>query len=484
MQKKLKTYYKSTLKKYKQSIAIPQRVFLVLAAGFGLLFVFLTPPFQEPDAPTHFLRAYQISDFHFVAEKFNDEKGGVHYGAPIPKSVVTATNELTGNIPGAPANTFNKSLFKKYIAQPLNRDDTQMTVIEAAGVYSPAVYIPQSIGINIGKAFNASPLLLVWMARLMNLVLWIGVIYCAIRLLPFAKWALVVFALSPIAVFFSASLSPDVTNISLAFLFFSLIVSTLVTGAKVSGRKLTVILLVLFILALSKPVNLMFAFMLLLVPIRHFGKTWKYLLYCGAGIVVSLALFYVWNQQVRELLEFQVQIQSGGKNSVSGQLAYILHEPLTYIKDILRNYVIVANGTSGDAVLVTFFGVLGWLDTSVPLWTILLYVLTLFFALLYQFGRGLVLSNRQKVFLVALFALAFVGNVTAMYLNATAVGDSLIAGVQGRYFIPFAVVLIGLFTARKKILQIEERKIGAIILASLLIVLIITAMKIAMRYYL
>ena len=37
-------------------------VFAGLALLFGSIFVFLIPPFQSPDEPNHFLRAFQVSE--------------------------------------------------------------------------------------------------------------------------------------------------------------------------------------------------------------------------------------------------------------------------------------------------------------------------------------------------------------------------------------------------------------------------------------
>ena len=38
-----------------------QRVYVYIALIVGILFVFLTPPFQSPDEDSHFKRSYQIA---------------------------------------------------------------------------------------------------------------------------------------------------------------------------------------------------------------------------------------------------------------------------------------------------------------------------------------------------------------------------------------------------------------------------------------
>lgn len=461
----------------------PETFFLIFSITFGFMLVFVTPPMQVPDANSHFIRAYQVSDLNLTSTKFiKDNK--IHYGSEIPVSVIEARDVFLGGVIGQPQNQFKRHIIKQYVNQPLNPNIKEKTIIEAAGVYSPLVYIPQAVGISIGKIFQTSPLIMIWLARLMNLAVWIVAIYFAIRLLPFAKWGLVILALNPVAVFFSASVSPDVINISFAFLFVSMILSTFGTNKLATKKKLLMMLILLGVLALSKPVNVLFAPLLFTIPGRHFATRRKYLFYCIGGFLLSILLFILWNYQIRGILDASVLAQSGGANiSVHKQLAFVVHHPFGYVKTIVNNFIIVSPGTSGDAVLGTYFGVLGWLDTTIPLWSIMLYLLTLGLAVLNQFGRGIVVLTKHKLIFLSIFAIAFVGNITAMYFNATIVGSPVVSGVQGRYFMPFTILLLVVFTGRKKVLQISNKNMSLILGLSMSVVLIMTVIRICMRYY-
>lgn len=470
------------IKFIRKNVVIPERVFLFFATTFGLLFVLLTPPFQAPDEYSHFLRAYQVSDLRFTSESF-EENGKIRYGGDIPKSINVAIPNLVAGVAGNPSLKFNPNLYGEYVSQPLVKSNTEKTVIEAGGMYSPIVYAPQAIGISVGKIFEASPLMLMWLARLMNLALWITLVYIAIKIIPFGKWALMMFALNPVSVFLSASLSPDVINVGGVLIFISLLFATL-TQDKISRRTMLVIIALLCVLALSKPVNLLFALLVFMIPKRLFGSWKHYLIYCVTALVVAGIFFLLWNIQAREVVDAAISSQSAGMNiSSKEQLQYILSSPLSYVWDIFRNYILVSPGTSGDAVLATLFGMLGWLDTAIPFWVIILYCVGLFLAVLYQFGRGISLSVRQKAILIIVFMLGFIGNITAMYLNATPVASSTISGVQGRYFMPFIALLSGVFTGRKKLLQISTRSLAWILIVIITVVLLVTTAKIALRYY-
>src|SRR5438309_11824115 len=56
--------------------ARPHRIFPWLALLFGLPLAFLTAPFQAPDEPSHFYRAYQISEGHLLPVYRNHRGGG------------------------------------------------------------------------------------------------------------------------------------------------------------------------------------------------------------------------------------------------------------------------------------------------------------------------------------------------------------------------------------------------------------------------
>ena len=54
----------------------PELIFAVMALLAGLVLVFVNGPFQAPDEPAHFLRAYQISEGRFFSERVDDKAGG------------------------------------------------------------------------------------------------------------------------------------------------------------------------------------------------------------------------------------------------------------------------------------------------------------------------------------------------------------------------------------------------------------------------
>ena len=473
--------FKRILTKLSIAIRNPAYFFLLFAISTGLVFIIITPPLQVSDEQSHFRQAYAVSNLNIIPEKFTS-KGTVAYGQEIPTSLSEFIDNFRLPIAGNPDNKVNKSLTLKYVRQPLNKD---VTSFQSGTTYSPVVYIPQVIGITIGKIFNTSPLIMLWLGRLMNLVFWTAIIFISIRIIPFGKWAMAILALNPMAVFLSASLSADVMTTALAFLFFSLVASTYVDKENLHRKKIIIIGVVLLLLSLTKQINIIFSLLLLTVPYRKISHDKKKYFYTILLLILFAMIATVaWGMAVGAVNEATSQLQRPGFGvDSSAQLSFVLKNPITYVKIFFENYVLVNPGYFGDAVFVSAIGVFGWLDTNIPLWTIMLYIIGLLLVLMYQLGRGYQTLLWQKLITISTLFLLVLANITALYLYYSPVADKVVSGVQGRYFIPALVLVVGLFSSKKKVLDLNDKQIGYILLGIMTIVYTVVFARIIIRYY-
>lgn len=464
---------------FKSFIAKPEGFFVIFAAFFGLILVFLVPPMHAPDEIAHLFKSYQVSDLSIAPTKFY-LSGVKHYGYPIPISLgkVAGSTFASSDSPG---DKFDINLYKQYLSMPLSINKTVMIANESASIYSPVAYIPQAIGINIGKIFNTSPLLLIWFGRITNLACWIMIVFFAVRQLPFAKWGMVVLALNPVALSLAASLSGDAINIGLAFLFVSLVLSTRRINFRMNYKAIWSIIIVAVLLALTKPTNCALLLLLLLVPINTFSQKKYYFIFLGTVFATSIGACMAWNFSVIDINTAMTKLQRPDYNIMpSKQLANIIDHPINYIKIIIHNYVIAGPGMPGNTITQSYFGTLGWSDVFIPFWVQILYIICLFLTAIYQFGNGIAISYKGKILLFSTFLISALGTVTAMYLSYTSVGLKAIEGVQGRYFIPTSVALLGIFTGKNKLFIDRGRAITATVFIILIVVYIITLVA---RYY-
>lgn len=485
---KIKKIFARIRKQAIDKLSVPENFFLVFAGFFGFLFVFLIPPMQSPDEHAHFYKAYQTSDFKIFPNRY-EQDGKQYFGESIPKSVYEEAKLFKDPVAGRGDIPFESIKYRQHIMTPLKPDVRVMTY-EAANGYSFVNYLPQSIGIGIGKIFQASPLILIWLGRIANLVAWIALIYLALKFLPFAKWGLVILALNPVTLTLASSLSSDAMNIALAFLFVSLVFSLIASKNKkddstvgiTRNDKLTLVVVALA-LSLTKVTNIALLPLLLLINKDIFENKRKAWLFCigtlGAAIILGLA----WNASMSEVNKSGASLQRPGVVQSGAQLEGIIENPLHYGTTVLMNYVFVERGSSADAVIDTYFGIFGWLDTAIPTWVQLLYVSGLLIAVLYQLGRGKHFSLGHKMSFLSIFTIVVVGSITAMYLYYTPVGARIVEGVQGRYFMPATILLLGLFTGKKKLLENYDKSMVVWLGLIMLIVMTMTTIKLFARYY-
>ena len=148
---------------------------VVLAAVFGLTLVALTAPFQAPDEPQHFLRAYQISEGGIFPRYRRDRGGG-----ELPVSLTEVSHRFARIRFTYKAKTSLEEI-REALRVPLRPRDCQFIPFVTA-IYSPVAYIPQATAFWIGRKFELPPLALMYMGRIANLIAWVAFGYVALCL--------------------------------------------------------------------------------------------------------------------------------------------------------------------------------------------------------------------------------------------------------------------------------------------------------------
>jgi uncharacterized membrane protein len=120
--------------------------YLITAIIGGAVMAFLSPPFQAPDEPNHFFRAQALSESYVVAQH---QLGKV--GAPMRTVIPHWALTLMGDIPGHPDKKQTVDVLKaRRDARP---DDPSIMFVDFrnSALYSPVVYVPQAVGLGLGR---------------------------------------------------------------------------------------------------------------------------------------------------------------------------------------------------------------------------------------------------------------------------------------------------------------------------------------------
>ncbi|MGZ6124752.1 MAG: DUF2142 domain-containing protein [Myxococcales bacterium] len=407
----------------------PER-FLIVAGGLaGLAFAVLTPPLQAPDEPAHFFRAFAVSEGRFLPE-VRVIDGKQIAGALIPRSFFRMQDAVgRWDLPFHPERKFDPGSAFAELRKPLSSGDREFHDFGAPSRYAPVPYLPQALAIAAGRAAGLSPLALLYLARIANLLCWVAGMWLAVRIAPLFKWGLTLLALSPMSVFLAGSASPDVVTDWLSFLLVAAFLhAAFGEDALLRRGGIARLALLSVLLSLCKQVYFVLSLLLLLVPARKLRGAPRRALLLAGLVALQLAAILAWTYLA---IQGHPAIRSG--SNPAEQIALVLGDPLRMIAVLLRTHRVYAN-----FYLSSFVGILGWLDVAMPSWLIVSY---LFVALICSIFYGLprrTLRARHRMLLLLTAVATWSMVLGYHYLIWTKVGAPVIDGGMGRYLIPLS----------------------------------------------
>lgn len=444
----------------------PEVVFVVLALTAGLCMVFVNAPFEAPDEASHFWRAYHVYEGNFISSRQGDSVGGW-----IPKSVATAHLPFE-NLVSQPGNRVDRQVLSESLHEPFDKKKKCFTHLLFTGLYAPVVYVPQVIGIAVGRLLGLSALGMMYAGRVVNLLCWIVAIYTAIRIAPVFKWVFLLVALLPMNLFLAASLSADAPQDSISLLLFALVLRALWQRQTLSWAHMLAIVLLCVFLAFVKQIYFPLTGLVLLIPADRFSGLRNKLLFCITAIGLSFLACLLWSIAIKGLYT-----PLHGANAPE-QLSLLMADPLGFVKILIDS---IEEHWGG--YMASFIGILGFLDTPLPKWIYYSYPFVLIGIALFDRGCGESLDGKQRLWIIAICIGVFLLIQFSMYLTWTEPGKEIIEGVQGRYFLPIAMpMLLALFYNRK--FESPAGSLGPlIVMAYSTTVLIATCLCLYHRYY-
>ena len=271
----------------------PQRVFVIAGFVFGTMMALIVPPFQVPDEPHHFFRAYQISEGRLTAN-WPDNIGQ----GDLPASLGQICRPFLGVRNNLEITSL--SSIRDILRIPLKPQVRENYLLLTAH-YSPIGYVPQAIAIWLGRILDWPPLFLMYMGRLANLWTWTGLGYWALRSAPRFGRPLLLVMLMPMSLFMAASLSPDAIVNGLAFLLVALAFSA--TQYKdgdedsfVGWRWVVEFVSCSSALSLTKAAYLPMAGLILLVPTKRLGGHRRFAIILAVLAIATAAPVIFWSR--------------------------------------------------------------------------------------------------------------------------------------------------------------------------------------------
>lgn len=402
----------------------------------GLAYLALTPPFQVPDEPNHFLRAFQISQGSIRGVRQHDRTGGflpitvIQYVAFFyqhssrPK-ILTSYEEWRQNIRESCPLTASRLSEQAFV----NFSNTVH--------YSPIPYLPQALGINLAKVLTRNTPEALYLSRFLTLLASVALLGAAFRLLAFSvrlRLTLFLLATLPMSLFLLASTSADALTISLALVTAALCIRLTQYW---NDHLFIWLLIAAVLLSCCKTLYL-------LIPLAGLPAVWlaprqRHLKVGAAALLVGAAFLpgLAWTALTTS---WTVSIRPDRFDFPLLQLHYVLEEPLTvmlvFFSALKKEFM---------GLWWNLIGVLGWLDTFLPQPVYKFYPLLL--TLTAVTGISSQEQERRSTWRAGLFAASlFLASTFLLLLTAylawNPVRAPYVKGLQGRYFLPLVPLLL------------------------------------------
>ena len=440
-----------------------EKLFVILALFFGFLYVFILPPFQSVDEGAHFFRTYQISTGRFIS-KNND---GV-VGDTLPKSLSEFYDLYVPFIKNIDRKTDLNNV-KRDFNLKLNENDTIYTMFVNTSLYSPVCYISQLPGVVAGKILDLPLAAIYYLGRLSNLFSYCLLVFFALRITPFFKAPMMLLALMPMSLSLAGAYTCDVAVLGLNFLWIAVILKVL-TERKISNKWLISLAILAFLITLTKSYILLLP-LIFLLPVKIFKNKKEYLSSLISIFTLVAVAGIAWTFSTKGL---SLNMGNQGANP-DLQMTLIKAHPRQYLCVLIKTFFVKT-----PRLLITMIGVLGWQDTKLDWITYITYPILMYFAVVAD-NFNFQLEKWQKILIGLVLIAGTILTYTSLYIMWTPVGNSVVLGLNGKYFIPLMLPFCLLF--KKNYGTYNFDKVKCIIVIALILILLSSELSLLHRFY-
>ncbi|HMK56235.1 MAG TPA: DUF2142 domain-containing protein [Dissulfurispiraceae bacterium] len=458
------------------------RIFLVLGLIFGIIWLFLLPPFQGPDEFGHFRRAYMLSEgkLHLDSEPVTGR-----VGCYLPASIKQLEDALQSRkIVGRTA--IKQDFTALAASSKIELKPRSELFYDDIANYPPVAYAPQVVAVTIARILELPILYVYYAGRFGSLIFFIVSMYLLIKHVLILQLPLLTIALMPISIQQGIIISADcVTIILLLMLVCHAVNIAFREEEKAVGVKdMAALYLLCALIALTKGPYIVLALLyFIMIPREKFRSGALYWI-GGFGMIIFGLIFAVaWKM-------FQVHLIAAPTiNQVMGVAPdrdlnpfHILYR--VYFETMFSVYLAKS----------TFW--LGWTDVRLPFIFLAVFTVLLLWPLLVP---DMGISDKSAKFrktglaIVGFIFLIWTAYHISMYLMERQKPDGKILGMQGRYFVrilfPFLVGIYLVIPEKMRLWTTSKIKCGVGTLIKIHLVLLAVFLSIATwyiyaRYYL
>lgn len=423
-------------------------IFFALSLVIGIILVFISAPQVRYDEHAHFWRAYEISCGNIISRTTNE----------LPTSVIDLFRRDDGSYPN---REFNYKTISQKIKDNLNADDVQIFPVGATGSLTPISYIPQVFGVIVGKVLRASPIVILWMGRLANLLMYIILVFLAIKIIPTEKWksVIMIIALFPMSLNLATTLSPDTTILGVTLLAIAYVLYLKFNVKTIKLKHIFLLSILFMVPTVCKIVYFPLFLLFFILPKEKFTtKTNRLISFLGMLGIVFIP-YLILNKLV-SFGDYAIAIRTN------------MTEQILFAASSLSGLVKTGINTFYGEISKYFFEMIGGWNTINIISIIIFIVLLLVTFGKYEENENYKFNLKDKIICTVIIVIEILGVLAAMYLGWTQARQTVIEGVQGRYFLPIIPLLFLILSSNKLQYNIKNKGVKFILLMIILYIII------------
>lgn len=424
-----------------------------LAFAFGLIFMFVITPFSPPDEVLHYEESLQFSNVLL----------GKEIDADVDEVYMNVSEKWVYQV----NNKYSYIDLVENISKPLELTGiTCWFDVDARETYS-TYYIPQSIGTAIGRALTLNELATFYLGRLTNLLFYCACVFIAVKNTPTLKVMFGGIAILPIFIQQAASHSYDCFINGLCLISAAYFLKWMLEDNKIQITDYIIVFLCCHGLAPAKFIYGLFALLYWAVPSNRFkNKGYKIVLTCLLCYPMAQTLYPIFYSKINQLIVFikRSLFSSGfelnaGTNTISLGNIPILFEKgeekelitMGYLMRHPKEIFVLIMFTIRYSIKSWFYGAMGRylsaLNLILPLTLSRITVIIILLSAL--LNENLCLNRYSKLFVIIICVGVALFSIGGMMFSWTYVGDTMIQGLQGRYYCPLLAYFYATFNNKK-----------------------------------
>lgn len=430
-----------------------ENIFLVFCLFWGILLIFINPPFQGFDESEHFYKIYGFSEGTLNFKKITSYTDGIFmFKEPktftaqiIPVSIVRLAVESKALNPYLDANKvkhnpkkINFSTIKQQSQYKLDKN-YRTIVIHMVPSYTIVSYLPHTIILTLMKVLETNPIFMIFILRLCSLFLYTGLIYLVIKTTPVKKLLFLFLSLTPISVYLSSIISTDHLVIGLSFLLIAYTLKLKYDDniKQIALKEILCFFGLIFLLCVCKFTYLPMILLFFLLPSEKFNTEKTRIL--SFGIMFLLCILWI-----SIFIVYNIHIFSGlfsyyFKNTAEA-LVSIFTYPSAYITSLVNT--VTANFSE---YIQRAFSDFGFSDDQINAGIIYSFIILITFNTFFTDKQKTAFNLKEKMTFAFIIFAVFLCTLTANYIIFVLSPEGLIEGFKGRYLIPVLPLLFMLF---------------------------------------